>query len=281
MRRWRLVILLLVFLPVYLWLMMSIGFVVSILVFEPGEYDFSMLSGLLDPEEWWEDIITEKFGWCFLLIPGLLLAATQIAFVAPAFSRRMRMGRGGGRPLWLTLVGAALIGGILTVGLFYSLGELLQFWEDGEMWAFGYLEGKSWGSEGLAAVVFWLLILVGWAIWIPLLYVFTRRTDPKRLHNRLVIVLLGGTIIETLVIVPVDIMVRRRTDCYCETGTFLALCCSIWALLWLTGPGIILAVTSRRRRRWGDTHCLNCGYAKGPTPGDRCPECGFEWVEEG
>jgi hypothetical protein len=72
-------------------------------------------------------------------------------------------------------------------------------------------------------------------------------------------------------------MVRRRTDCYCATGSFHALLLATFAVLWLAGPGALIALTRRRRRRWADMYCLNCGYEKGPSPGDRCPECGYEW----
>jgi hypothetical protein len=91
--------------------------------------------------------------------------------------------------------------------------------------------------------------------------------------------LLAGTVVETVVVLPVDIMMRRRTECYCSTGTFYSLCLSAWALLWLCGPGAFLALTSRRRRAWAAEHCARCGYAKGPSPGERCSECGMEWGE--
>ena len=79
-------------------------------------------------------------------------------------------------------------------------------------------------------------------------------------------------------VLPIDLMVRRRTDCYCGTGTFISMCFSAVALLWLTGPGIVIALTHRRRRTARQTHCGRCGQAKGPSPGPVCPECGYAWV---
>ena len=97
--------------------------------------------------------------------------------------------------------------------------------------------------------------------------------------GRVVGLLLGGTIVEAALILPIDIMIRRRTQCYCETGSFVALCLSTWALLWLAGPGAIIVVFRKRHRAWFETHCDYCGYERGPSPGERFPECGIDWRE--
>jgi hypothetical protein len=275
--RGRRLAILLVLLPVYLWLLIVTGFVAFVLLYDPREIDRSFLDDLFGPA-FWIDMIEEPEAWAYAIVPALLLAATQIAFVLPAFGPRMRMGRGGGRPLWMTMLAAGLVGGMLTAGLFYACGELLEWWEDGSMWPWGALERGGWDVAWVGGAIFWAQIVAGWLFWTALLWLATRRSDPKRLHNRLVIALLGGTILEALIVVPIDVMVRRRTDCYCSTGTFLALMAAVWAGVWLAGPGVILAVTSKRRRRWGETNCLKCGYAKGPSPGPTCPECGFAWA---
>ncbi len=82
-------------------------------------------------------------------------------------------------------------------------------------------------------------------------------------------------------VVHIDVMVRRRTYCYCGSGTFFSLCFSAIAIVWLTGPGIVIALTSRRRRLVRTTHCANCGQPKGPSPGLNCPECGYAWGDKG
>jgi hypothetical protein len=90
--------------------------------------------------------------------------------------------------------------------------------------------------------------------------------------------LLAGTLIELLVVLPMDIMVRRRTSCYCWSGSYYALCTAAIATLWLAGPGVVIALRSRRRRLWSETHCEACGYEKGPRPAEACPECGAAWT---
>ena len=97
---------------------------------------------------------------------------------------------------------------------------------------------------------------ISWLFWTVLLVRFVRRRQGQNVFGRIVGLLLGGTIAEVIVVLPLDIMVRRRTDCYCATGSFWTLCLSAWALLWLTGPGIVLALTSKRRRLWWDPHCM-------------------------
>ena len=84
--------------------------------------------------------------------------------------------------------------------------------------------------------------------------------------------------VEVLVVLPIDAMVQRRSDCYCAAGTFWSLCASAVALLWLTGPGIVFAVTMRRRGMARKTNCAGCGQLKGPSPGPVCPECGYSWL---
>jgi hypothetical protein len=281
MRRRRRLLILLALLPVYIWLLMVMGLIAAVLIVDPSGVDLDFLVQVIDPRSFASEVLSDPTGWLYLVVPATLLALSQLAFVLPALRTHVRMERGRGRPLWKTLLAAGLVAGMLTVGLFYTLGEAFRWWGDWEAWPWQLAEQRGWHVGIAGGAIFWAQVLVGWAFWTAVLWFATRRADPKRLHNRLAIVLLGGTILEVLITVPIDIMVRRRTDCYCATGTFFALCGAVWATLWLAGPGIMLAVTSRRRRGWGETHCLSCGYAKGPSPGDRCPECGYQWSGEG
>lgn len=281
MRRWRVPLLVLIILPIYGWLLMVAGLVGYWLLLSSDE-DFSLSDfewgKAINPLAWIENGPFTDWGVVLMLaLPVFLVIATQIIFLLPVFSNRLGVASKG-RSLKRTICAAALVGGFLFTALILSLLELLKVWEPAGEWIADRSEILG-GDVAAVLAVFWASIGIGWLLWLPILFIFARRAGPRRFHERLVVVLLAGTVLETLVIVPIDVMVRRRTDCYCGTGTFLALCISIWAWLWLAGPGIILAITAKRRRLRAETHCLNCGYGKGPSPGAVCPECGYAWLD--
>ena len=133
-------------------------------------------------------------------------------------------------------------------------------------------------DDTLAMTVLVAALVGGWGFWSGILLVFSRGIWADRALGRLVGLLVGGTLLEVLVVLPLDIMVRRRTDCYCFAGTFFALCLAVIATLWLAGPGVVIALMSKKHRMWRETHCERCGYAMGPSPGPVCPECGYAWI---
>ena len=180
-------------------------------------------------------------------------------------------------PLAVSLGVGAIIAAILTTGALVGLSELVASLVTGRFTT------SPWGADRDLLDHWWVgmlvlvMLLASWAFWSALLLVFSRELWADRALGRLVGLLLGGTILEVLVVIPIDVMVRRRTDCYCATGTFYSLTLAAAGVLWLAGPGIFFALTSRRRRAWRRDWCARCGQAKGPSPGARCPECGFEW----
>lgn len=121
-------------------------------------------------------------------------------------------------------------------------------------------------------------IIVMWVFATPLLGSFLRRQPGEtRLHlvaKRLFI----GSVVETVSMIPLDVMVRRKSNCYCGEGTFWALViCSTVGLIAL-GPMIFLLPLGRRRRRLELDCCPLCGYDMSATPkAERCPECGAGW----
>lgn len=121
-------------------------------------------------------------------------------------------------------------------------------------------------------------IIVMWVFATPLLGAFLRRQPGEtRLHlvaQRLFI----GSVVETVSMIPLDVMVRRKSNCYCGEGTFFALLiCSTVGLIAL-GPMIFVLPLGRRRRRLESGCCPLCGYDMSATPrAERCPECGAGW----
>jgi hypothetical protein len=229
---------------------------------------------MLRPSEW-------EFGAEWLIICGIpvaVLVASQAAFLIPVLRRRPPS-NGRAKSLRLSMVAAGLVGAALTCGLGLGLIGLAQL-------LVRHFNSSPSGDPVDAIqldtplpliVGFFGVLIVSWVFWSLLLLSFSRRRQGRGVLERTIGLLLGGTILEVILTLPVDIMIRRKTDCYCASGTFGALCLSAWALLWLAGPGIVIAVLSKRRRLWIDTHCANCGYEKGPSPAAKCPECGNAW----
>jgi hypothetical protein len=125
----------------------------------------------------------------------------------------------------------------------------------------------------------WIAVLVpGWIAATPLLLAFCRMRTRESGLSRIASLLFIGTVVEGAAVIPLDIMIRRRTDCYCAEGTFFALLACIGVGLFALGPAILLAPLARRRRRWLGGRCEICGYdMSGCRNAPRCPECGAGW----
>lgn len=267
-RRWLLLLLLF---PLYTVVLAEIGWIfVALIASSPDEpfWVFTSRNALWIPFE-------ETEGWTNIIIPAGVLAFAQLVFLLPVLQPR-RMIQSQGHSLMVSVVAAGACGALLTVGLFFAVVEASGFMTgradpvDDVIDVFGDVVNEDWSL--------WPLVLASWILWTPVLIVFARRNPSPRLLSRIAKWLLAGTILEILIVIPLDIMVRRRTSCYCSSGSAIALCASVCALLWLSGPGIVLALTSKRRRWWFEGHCWKCGYEKGPSPGEKCPECGCEWA---
>ena len=262
MRRW---IILVVGLPIYAFMLMVLGTLVPWVLFGSNEgMDLSelivdMLELVRDPEWWvWA-------GFCALIVIGL-----QTVFLAPVF-RRKPPGEGRSKSLAASLVMAGFLAGVLTLALGTAIVSLIVVVADVEP------ESPEWEWLWFIPVA---MFAIGWVMWTFLLLVFVRGIWADRVLGRIVGLLFAGTVVEVLVVIPLDIMIRRRTDCYCGEGTFFTLVLAGFATLWLAGPGVVIALTSKKHRLWRETRCFRCGYAKGPSPGSVCPECGFAWADQ-
>ncbi|MCH8164632.1 MAG: hypothetical protein IH889_03395 [Planctomycetes bacterium] len=257
----RRTVLLLIGFPFYVLLLSFLSILLWLLVYHPieawSEIDFHW--SWVEQPEWW------MIG----VVPGLLIATTQYLFIVPLFDVRVRVARDG-RPLLPSLIGAAFVGALGMTAMILALTDVVGLLFRGE--------AREYDAYWSLTTVVLSVLACSWLIWTPLLAIFSRRRPHRTTPGRLVGLLLGGTIAEMVVIIPVDLLVRYRGQCYCATASFHGTWLAVLALLWLTGPGIVLAVTSKRRRAWLSHHCANCGYAKGPSPGPVCPECSYAWV---
>ncbi len=244
--------------PVYTALLMVVASLAAALIFDPTEVGAFLRDVVFEPEYW-----LEPLWWTWCGGPVLVIVATQALFVIPMVRLRIEPAERG-RSILAAVAAGALIGAMLTAGLLAAMLELFGSWPEDVHW------GWSVTLPALAA---------SWLFWTLVFWAFTkRRRDPGAL-SRIAALLLAGTVVELLAVIPVDVMVRRRTDCYCATGTFHALLIAAFAAMWLAGPGAAVLYL-RRRRRMAATRCARCGYRKGPAPGPACPECGYAWAAD-
>jgi len=168
------------------------------------------------------------------------------------------------RPLWTSLVAA---GGLIAALVAGAAGAV----------AHAFANFTAWDSHP------WLFIMVGligasWAVSTLLMVYFIRPGKPEHTLRRIASRLFVGTIIEAAAIIPLDVLIRRKDDCICATGSFFALILCAAVGFFVLGPIVFLPVIARRRRRWYAGKCDVCGYDMSTTPTlDRCPECGAGW----
>ena len=252
-RRWMLIA---VGLPLYTVALMLIVTVTAALLLDPARALELPLDGF-DP--------SEPLWWSWVGAPVLLIVASQAVFVIPLV-RMPIQAQPSGRSVVASVVAASTVAAALGIGVLCGLLELFDFWS-----RFTHDADAYWAWPVTLPV-----FLVSWVFWSGLLLAFTRRKRDRSLPGRLAAWLLAGTVVEILATLPIDVMVRRRTDCYCATGTFHALLIATFASMWLAGPGVVI-LYMRRRRRLAAHRCDRCGYTKGPAPSPTCPECGYEW----
>lgn len=174
----------------------------------------------------------------------------------------------GGRSLFFTLVlAAAMIAALLVAAGFAinSLGEILL------KERMHYLIAR-WGTI-VGAALAWAT--AGYAIWV---WVRHARHPAHTTVSILTERIFKGTVIEIVAILPIDYMVRRKTDCYCGEGTFWALIVAGVVGTIALGPMVWLPLVAKRRKEWYGGHCRACGYDMTATlQAQCCPECGTGW----
>lgn len=201
-----------------------------------------------------------------------IFAASQALFLLPIIRFRPPLGSRR-KSLTFSLLMAVFVGGFICLALLGGILDLAcLILSPPETSNYKELLDRTWIWPVVAVA-----IVGSWILWGFLMFVHSRQLWADKALGRWIGILLSGTAIELGIIIPIDIMVRRRTDCYCTTGTFWSLCISALAIFWLSGPGIFIAMTGKRRRMFRERHCDLCGFEKGPTPGEKCPECGYAW----
>jgi hypothetical protein len=205
-------------------------------------------------------------GWALLAGGAIaLLTGAQLLFLLPV--RRPRFARDHRTPLLLSLAIAGLAVSVMVVAIVGTIVDLV------------WLVTRNDDASARALEIGIPLSLgLSWIVSTPLLIAFSRGRRAEFFLSRLAAALFAGTLVETIAIIPIDVMVRRKTDCYCGQGTFLALTSTGAVGLFALGPALLLPLIGRRRARFYQGRCFVCGYDMSGTPSaDRCPECGAGW----
>ncbi len=225
----------------------------------------------------WSAILAD--GWDFggwiqaVRSPEIVLttlgATTTISFLQVVFLlpiRRPGAPNSVGKSLWFSLATAALAGSMLFLALVLAACTLIKL-----------LVGFD-ASKTLAYPLFFAGAGACWLFMTPLLLAFAKRGRLESRLGRIATALFTGTMLEAAAAIPIDVMIRRKSDCHCAEGTFWTLSICFGVGLFSLGPAILAPILGKRRKRWYDGHCDICGYdMSGSMSAERCPECGAGW----
>lgn len=216
---------------------------IAMLVFEPRWF----------PQEW-----SREFPGLICLVVGVV--ATLISAVV--LRARWRRGVGVGT----SYASAIFLGGAWIAATVYAIVTL------GE-----WIVGDRMPDAIWVGVVFGIPF-VGWLVATPLVLAFARRHTTESAISSLANWLFIGTVFEAAAVIPLDVMVRRKSDCYCSEGSFWSLVVLAGVGFATFGPAVYLLPIGRRRKRLVEGCCPVCGYdMSGVRTADRCSECGAGW----
>ncbi len=210
--------------------------------------------------------------WLYVLIFGGAATVFQGVYLfpvrRPALTPRRDTKRRWSIRISLCVAGVSVT--VLTSAAALAGMEVLRVYEPWMEWLSG-TPMDGWLVVGPVLVLQWLIFGI-------LIVFFVRPARRETLLGRVASAIFLGTSLEVLAIIPLEVLVRRRTDCYCATGTFLALLGSSTVGIIFLGPTVVLALLSRRRRRFYGCRCDVCRHdMRACMDVDQCPACGSGW----
>jgi hypothetical protein len=180
------------------------------------------------------DIVEDTELWvrtlCVIIYLGLFLM-TQWLFLCPRRIWKLKL-EPSGRPMKRAAVGAGFAASLLSVGLLYSVLDLISPVAD---------------SGDVGKWVFFLIPVGLWCFWSVIFGVYWRRSDYYTWVGRVIRGLIAGSVLELFVAVP--IYATRQEECYCARGSYAGLVFGTTVLLWAFGPGVFLLFVKEKHRR--------------------------------
>ena len=176
----------------------------------------------------------------FVIIYLAVFFLSQWFFLCPGRMWKMKV-QAEGRGMKLSAIGAAFAITLLSVGLLYSILDLLaevQFEDSAPYFS------CAWFS--LNYILLFIPLAV-WCFWSVIFCIYRRQMDHYTWVGKVLKALIGGTILEVFVSVPV--YATRQEDCYCVRGSYAGLVFGATVLLWVFGPGVFLLFLREKQRR--------------------------------
>jgi len=204
------------------------------------------------------------YGINLLVILGLLLLG-QWAFLRPGKGWTKQI-LTVGRPLKSSVIAAGAAAMLLTTGLIALLLELPDWWQE------IVNPDNTCGAFGIFASM-----LAIWGIWTWIFFVYWRQGDRYTQLGKMIRGLVAGSILETIIAVPVHIWATRQRECYCCRGTYTTLILAATVLIWVFGPGIVLLYMREKYRQAKlMSLCPHCGcdlQNMQDADNNECPQC--------
>lgn len=204
------------------------------------------------------------------LVVLLLLGGFAPALIsAPALV--VRPGDRPGIPLKVSMLGAAIMGGLIALLLLSTAAEL-----------FAVLRWSAQDSSPMRflfhPVPLFLAWLVTGTVWALVLRSAGSHRDPRRI-DRAVRWLFAGSLVELALAAPTFAIAARRDSCFCSWISWWGIALGGASLLLLCGPMILLMRTFESRVQWMRAACPRCGYPQ-RSRGAVCTECGHTFRTE-
>jgi hypothetical protein len=133
------------------------------------------------------------------------------------------------RSIWFPVIASGLLAATLFFGAAVAVHELLR--------------ASDAALSGVLIVTFAI-----WAAWSTLFSLIEFNSPPGRVGHILHRFLIAGSVLELLVAVPANIVVRRRSDCCAGIETGVGICIGVSIMIVALGPSVLILYLKRRRR---------------------------------
>ena len=165
-----------------------------------------------------------------------LLFLTQWWFLSPRHIWKVKL-TDKPRPMKRAAIGAAFAAGLLSVGVIFSIADLIK-------------QDLFTELEDCSALWHYLVLLIPlfiWVIWSVIFIIYLRQGDHYTWAGKIIRGLIAGSVLELFVAVPV--YATRQEDCHCARGSYAGLVFGGTVLLWAFGPAIFLLFIREKHRR--------------------------------